>query len=637
MPLNITNGPYYPVDYYAFILSRWTQKALKNAISQLRVDIFWAVHARNLFGYYNLNSISCEKVLERSGISVFQATYSCLNYGWSINTNTTWMNLITWIKAASKYPGCQEYNIILSQTDLSNDTLDNLLYNTSSSILIDLQNIQTYLSTYYGCTRSVCGYDEMVWMQWSGAIFTSSLTKYLVEIALPSNSIYSWLPLNYAQVFEWPNFSNYPLTKEQAQGLINYDTFLSPNGVKQFFHSYFQQNYAQTVIIFNLPNISYVEEFYNYFQKVIPGSGLFYTNTWRSWVLGFIHPFWNFLSKINIYEGGNPIISPGFAVASNTSDLPSFPKTVMISGKDNVKQTRNFYLYYGSPYAIKYGATLNVFCPKAINYTTTAIWPKNHPLEGTDGGRFANGLSKDDILVAYVDAVRKNVKLVYQESQDYYNLPVLKFVVDPDDLKTSTDVPSNIHYNQYPWGMNGFYNLTQSYGFPYFMSKPHYYGCSDTANKMSYIYEYTPSDPLSKRIHPSSSDDPYILVNAETGASVKLRFKLMGNLGIYSDYYFNNISQPDKTYGLYIPYYTLQRFVDWTESQISDHFGALIEAHFLKDIFFYLGIISGAFFLQIALMIAVFIRRFRRRMHHKRLSLAIRKSVDKKRNTIDRK
>ena len=72
------------------------------------------------------------------------------------------MNLITWIKAASKYPGCQEYNIILSQTDLSNDTLDNLLYNTSSSILIDLQNIQTYLSTYYGCTRSVCGYDEMV-------------------------------------------------------------------------------------------------------------------------------------------------------------------------------------------------------------------------------------------------------------------------------------------------------------------------------------------------------------------------------------------------------------------------------------------------------------------------------------------
>ena len=637
LPLVTPDGLLHPLDSYSLTLSRWGQKALTLSISQLRSDLFWAVHARNLFGNYTATGTSCEHYMQTSGIAIAAALLACTDSGCDIAVPATWTSLIVWIKAASKDSGSSEFVQIAQESMLNPSELETILFTGTPCILSDLQTMGKFIAEYYSCARTVCTYDEMVWMQWSGAVFTNNLTQLLVDAAVtPSNSIYSWLPKSYFQPFEWPNYSTLTFPVSLAKQLINYNNFLSPNAVKLFFNSYFQGDLVATAKQFNLPSDLYTSAFYSYFQSIVPGSGLFYTSPFHTWIDGFMHPFLSFLYQINIFEGGNPLAYPFYTVGGNSTDSHTAPRTVMVSGKSNVKKTRNYYLYYGSRYSIKYGASLCVFCPYALNYTVSNVWPVEHILNATDGGKFPNGFSKNDDLFAYVDLIKKNVKLTYSSSSDYYSLPVYKYVVAASDFATAATVPENAGYNQLAWGLNGFYNLTSSYGFPFFMSKPHFYGCDPVTSKMATIYQYTPSNPMTVRITANSSDEPYLLINAETGASVKLRFKIMGSTVIYGDYYFNTIVQPGGANGLFFPYYLLMRYSDWTESMISNHFGALIEAHFLEKILFFLGIIGGAFFIQISLMIAVFLRRYKRRMHHKKLSLAIRTSIDK-RTSIDRR
>lgn len=632
LPLVTPDGTVHPIDNYSFVLSRWGQKALTDSVAQLRSDLFWAVHAKHLFGYYMSTDTSCEITLQTAGVLIETSISACKNAGWDINNPTTWSNLILWIKAANKYSGCSEYQQISQASQLSATDLNAILYTATPNLFSQMQDIQQYISDYYNCTRSVCRYDEMVLMQWSSSVFTKNLTSYIALFTDASNSFYSWLPQNYMQPFEWCNFSPLPMPVSLSQDLLTYNNFLSPNAVKLFFNSYFAGNLSTTASIFNLPSPDYVTSFYNYFQKIVPGSGLFYTAPYHSWVDGFMHPFLAFLYKTNIFEGGNPLAFPFFTVAGNNTDSHSAPRTVMVSGKKNVKDTRNYYEYYGSRFAIKYGGSLCVFCENALNFTYTTIWPVQHILNCSDGGKFPNGLDSSDSLFAYVDLIKKSVMLEYSSSSDYYGLPVDKFVVNPLDFATELTVPENRNYNQLAWGLNGFYNLSSSYGFPFFMSKPHFYGCDPITKGAIDFYAYTPDNPLSQTVTDSSQDEPYLLINPETGASVKLRFKMMGSIVVYKDYYFNTIAQPTGKHGVYLPYYIIKRYSDWTKSMVDKHFGALIEAHYLKKIFFFLGIIGGAFFLQIGLMIAVFIRRYKRRMHHKRLSLAIRKSIDKKSN-----
>ena len=634
LPLHLPNGQNLTIDTYSLTISRWSQKALTNGIVSLRANTYWAVHARNLFGYYKQNSLNCENIIMRGNATLSQATVICNDFGWNIALTDTWLQLILWIQAASKYENCSEYNEIQQKGNITSEILNNILYNASLSILTELQMIQAYIATYYSCHKTFCTYDEMMWMQWSSSIFTGNLTNYLSGIVNPSLTMQDWLPSSLVVPIEWLYYYNsLPISTILAKSLINYDNFLSPNTVKYFFNSYFEGNFSFTAFKFNLPNELYVKSLFNYFQQIVPGSGLFYTAPFHTWVDGFNHPFLSFLYTTSIYEGGNPLAFPFFTVAGNISDIGDTPKTVMESGKDNVKHTRNYYEYYGSKSVIKYGGTLCTFCPNAVRFKQIKIWPVDHILNCTDGGKFISGLTKEDKLFAFVDLLKKIVKITYKETIDYYGLETYKFVVDPEDFQTDAIVPANKYYNQFSWGMSGFYNLTSVFGFSFFMSKPNFYGCDERAVNMSYIYEYTPKNPLSNRLLPSNSDEPYVLINPETGINVKLRFKMMGSMAIYQDYYFNTIAQPVEGKGVYIPYYVLSRFSQWDDSMVQDHFGALMRAHFLKKLLFYLGIISGAFMFEIAFFIAMYIKRNRRKMHHKRISQAILQSVEEERKS----
>lgn len=628
LPLHV-NGEVIAVDSYSFILSRWGQKCLSNGITQLRSDIFWAVHARNLFAYYASNLISCEEIMQRAGVGPEEAKFICKRAGWNTFDLGSWTSLTIWIKAASKYEGCAEYLQIQALGDIPTKVLNEILYYASSSILTELQMIQLLISEFYQCSRPICYYEEMLWMQWSQSTFTRILMKNMEKIGVSlSNSLQSWLPSNYNLPIEWLNYSDLLITKELAAELINFNSFLNPSPVKRFFNSYFTGDLNATAVAFNLPNSTYATAFFKYFQKIVPGTGLFYTAPYHSWVDGFNHPFLQFLYSTSIYEGGNPIAYPFFTVAGNISDAETAPKTVMVSGKDSIKHTRNYYEYYGSKYIRRYGGQLCTFCPNALKFGWTTIWPVDHIFNCSDGGKFSSGFSSSDPLYAFVDLLKKTVKLKYDSTLDYYGLETYKYVVDSSDFQTAEVVPANAGYNQMSWGMSGFYNLSSVFGFPFFMSKPHYYGCDPLSLQMGKIYKYDALSPLSKEILPSKADDPYIVVNPETGVSVKLRFKMMGSIAIYQDYYFSTIAQPVGGKGLYIPYYILSRDSQWTDSMIQKHFGALIQAHFLEKILFYLGIIGGVFMFELAFFIAMIVKRYRTRMHHKRLSIAIRRSID---------
>jgi CD36 family len=613
----------YQFDDYSFILSRWGHKALNNAITQLRADVFWAVHARNLFGYYYSKNATCPEIIQASGVTTNLSISVCSQFGWDISDPSTWEKLVPWIVAASNSENSTQYSQLLQLTQIDEESFKVLI---KTNISADLSYIESYISGYYNCSRKVCYYDEMVWIQWSSSMFTNNLTIYLQNLT-PSLTIYTWLPRNYAQPFEWPNYSNLHISIDLAMKLINYDMFLAPYYVRSFFNNYFTGNVSRTASKFGIPT-EYVYDFYIYFQKIVPGSGLFYTASYSSWVQGFVHPFLLFMYETNIFEGGNPLSYPIYALGANSSDLPSTPKTVMYSGKGDVDKTRIYYEYYGKKYITDYGASLCVFCPHALSYANRAIWPTDIMLTSADGGKFQNNLDKGQSLTAFITILYKNVKLAYVDSGDYYGLPVYTYYVDPNDLENSTIVPENANYSQF--GIYGFYNLSSVYGFPFFESKPNYYGCDPITQNMTYFYEYDPVNPLSTQIFPDVDDEPYVVINPQTGASVELLFKLMGSVVIHSDYYFNYIAQPAGDIGIHIPYYTITRHYKWTESMINKHFGALIEAFFLQDIFFYLGLLAGAFFLQIGFILAVSIKRYKRRTHQKRISLAIREKVDGK-------
>ena len=410
LPLKLPTGEVIEIDRYSFTLSRWGQKCLSKGVTQLRADTFWAVHSRNLFGYYSSNLISCEEVIMRADMTYDAAKQICDSAGWNISDIASWPALTLWIKAASKYKGCSEYLQLEQTGNISDADLGLVLYNQVLSMKTELQMIQTQVAGYYGCARSVCTYEEMLRMQWSQSTFTNDLMFNLKNTGVkPSLSLQQWLPNNYVLPVEWPNYSTLPLSAQQAAQLISYDMFLNPGPVKLFFNSYFAGNLSATAEKFSLPSAPHVTAFFNYFQQIVPGSGMFYTSPYHSWVDGFFHPFLTFLYTTSIFEGGNPIAYPFFTVAGNVSDSGSVPKNVMNSGKSNVKHTRNYYQYYGSTYIRRYGAQLCSFCPNALTYGYSTLWPVEHVLNCSDGGKYESGLSKDQATFAFVDLLKKTV------------------------------------------------------------------------------------------------------------------------------------------------------------------------------------------------------------------------------------
>ena len=69
------------------------------------------------------------------------------------------------------------------------------------------------------------------------------------------------------------------LTKSTAEGLMNYDNFLSPLIVTRFLNSYHFGNQTKTAEDFFLPTEELVEDLYSYFNKMIPGFSTFLTRT----------------------------------------------------------------------------------------------------------------------------------------------------------------------------------------------------------------------------------------------------------------------------------------------------------------------------------------------------------------------
>ena len=99
------------------------------------------------------------------------------------------------------------------------------------------------------------------------------------------------------------------------------------------------------------------------------------------------------------------------------------------------------------------------------------IWKETVPVKGTDATQFAPGVTKDQILEAFVSDLLRPVTFVYDKNIDLYGVTLLRFVLAQSVLANSTANPNNAKYYM---NVEGLANMTSATGLPLYLSKPHF-------------------------------------------------------------------------------------------------------------------------------------------------------------------
>lgn len=163
-------------DGYSHSLSRWTHKALIKGIINLKNDVFWAIPAKLIFCDYQANLTTCETTIGAQN----NAAAICKNktIGWNIDDASTWNNLQTWIKAAVKPKGSNDYKLILDSNLVTDAQLESILEN---SFMSQAQDALAAISKHYGCPKPICTYDELLDRQWGTSEISFNLLPELLN------------------------------------------------------------------------------------------------------------------------------------------------------------------------------------------------------------------------------------------------------------------------------------------------------------------------------------------------------------------------------------------------------------------------------------------------------------------------
>ena len=600
-------GNYRMTDGYSMMLSRWTRRSIVTETNHLRNDAVWGLYSKMLYCNYKNESLGCEDLVGVNGTKVC----SDPTIGWSITDPDTWTNLEVWIKASKKGPDSLEYQKIYNTGYLSKQTLTETLEKISNAT----SGIEKAVAEFYGCLGR-CTYDELFFMQWGMSSLTLNLPDNLTQCGVkPSKTMKDWYKSRYQVPIEWTYYSEIELSPFLGEQFINYEAFLNPTPLRLFYNYYFLGNLTKTAEFFGLPNIDLVPMLYNYFTKIIPGFSFFVTAPYRESIVNRIDPFLGFVHNLNFYEGGYIAANPNTTLVSPTRDTKDTPPDVMHTGKSDSSDTRLYYKYYGSEILNMYSKSLNPYVEGGLSYQYFDIWAENITLKGTDGGYFGPRVDQEDELKVFISSILRYGSIVYKDKTKYDDLDVYHFVLDPEDLKTEEEVPENAKFYQLKNGFNGFMNITEQIGGPFFLSLPRCLYCDEKAKEMVEYYAYSNSSDsyLSTRIYPHQSDgDSYAEIEPLTGVSVGLMLQLQTYTGIYRDYFFKNIYETVPGKGLYMPYYTLRRSSNYTQSQIDDTFKTLKLALAAKKWVFFSGIIGGSAFILASIMLGIYIYRKRK-------------------------
>ena len=585
-------------DGYSLFLAKLTTKSLVSSTVKLRNDAYWSVPTLLVFANFTAEGKDCVDW-------VGSAQVCSSAFGWTIARPGTWISFQIWVKAAFKGVSSQEFSLL--STVMPSSELEELLYQSADNLEAYVREAMTATSLAFACTKAFCSYEELFYQQWSSGSVTSQAPAAVYTIVPRSPSMHSWLPQNYLLPIEWSSYSSLPVLP-LAASFLSYSGFLNPGLIRKYYNTYFQGDDLATQAAFSLPSVQYVEALYQYFKSVIPGLAFFRTLPYTSWLNGYYDPFVGFVAGMSIYEGGWPVLSPLFAVATNSTD-GNKPANVVYSGRLDTKVTKNYYKIYNSTILNRYGASYDEYSPSMLNYGYLSVWPEDIAVRGGDGGNFGTEVSNKDILPVYVSAIYRAINLTYVKDTTYHGLDLSRFEVQNGTFNTSESVASNWMYNQNPNGYDGFLNLSTAFGGPTFINLQHCLLCAEEAQGMFEYYEYDPDNYPGERIYPSSADMAYAEVEPLTGAGVKVFLNFELRVGFYNDYFFKGFKEPVPGKGVYFPVYTLNRMAALTQSQVDEFFGNLKTIQEVTRILFIIGIIVGCAFIVAALIVGGLIYR----------------------------
>ena len=76
-------------------------------------------------------------------------------------------------------------------------------------------------------------------------------------------------------------------------------------------------------------------------------------------------------------------------------------------------------------------------------------------------------------MPVFISDIYRSCELQYQSTvNDFYSLPLRRYVLDNGDMESAANVPSQSDY--YQFGVRGLENMSKVAGFPLFASKPHF-------------------------------------------------------------------------------------------------------------------------------------------------------------------
>jgi hypothetical protein len=597
------------VDGYTLFLTKLSTNMLVSQTTLLRNDAYWSIPTLTVFSNFADLGVNCEEWLSKVNPSYSKLCFS-ESLGWNISTNS-WYNLQVWMKAAFKNASSEEYQTLL--LNISSDDLNELLYKTTPNIYQLTLDALESTSDLYKCKKSICNYDELFYLQWSSSKITLSPPFKLTNYVKVSSTMMTWLPKRYQIPIEWLNYGTLP-TDKLVLVALNYNMFLNPGIVRLFLNSYFQGNLTATALKFQLPNVDYVKELYNYLIKLIPGLNFFQTRSYKQWMFGFVDPFGLYVKSLNIYQGGYPLAQYVGATATNTSEKDKVkPRNMVRSGRVDTKETKFYYEYVGSRTLRKYSESYDEYSPVMATYSYKDIWAEPIKLTGGDGGTYGTQIDDDEVLTVFISAVMRNVNLTYEKDTTHHGLDLSRFLPEPDGMKTAAKAPQNAKYYQLAHGFNGFMNLSSQFGLPVFISYKRCLECESSAQNMFDRYEYSGVGKVGKKITPDDDDTPYVEVEPLTGTGVNVYLNLEFRVGVYNDYFFTNFFEPVKGKGIYFPLYLFERKAELSKHQVEKFFGNLKFIQKLRTIVFLIGVIVGSAFIVFSLICVVLIYRSHKR------------------------
>lgn len=375
---------------------------------------------------------------------------------------------------------------------------------------------------------------------------------------------------------------------------------LSPLGLltasifQQFFIYIFEVNYTQITQEFHVENPDLLA---NYLRNMLNNyffNGIFTTKTVNEILWTNEDPIIATQKTLNPLAGGDPSLNPSIVqlglnqTREQWEYLPASFKSVMRSGKKDIKKVRWYKKFLGADYASILTQVYNGEGPNGpiIEYVNVNPWAEKVKINGGDGWFFFPDIKKSSQLSFYFDPAAFLLTAEYNKTLVINDMECYRFTVPASMLYNATVIPEHAVF--YQFGPQGLINQSSVLQMPLFASKPYFLDGDPILNQM--VYYTTPQYNIPKNY------DSYFDSEFYTGIPMYLVEQLQFNAELKADAMFPLLGSSNLQkfgYNTYMPVMFSQRSGLISEHITEKFFGPLKIALLLQKITLIAGVTIG--------------------------------------------